>query len=183
MKRIPYGRSVCNVEETCKSGNWSLSVKCLLCVVVAGLYFVWPMSWILEVQASTPQDPHLEQAQKFFERYVSLEHAFDPAIADLYANDAYIQTTRHYPLGWPQKMVIPADQYKWMMRRTAPLARSRGDRNRYSDCTFTREGERVRIRCTRFSELKKYESPIEWLVGPGSDSQWLIFEEISETRP
>ena len=45
------------------------------------------------------------------------------------------------------------------------------------------EGERVRITCTRFSELKKYSSPLSLLVGPDKDGKWLIFEEISKSQP
>ena len=41
----------------------------------------------------------------------------------------------------------------------------------------------MRISATRYSELKKYASPFSLLVGPGLDGNWLIFEEISESRP
>lgn len=64
-----------------------------------------------------------------------------------------------------------------------PLAKARGDTSTYSDVKYTPEGERVRITCTRFSELKKYSSPLSLLVGPGKDETWLIFEEISESQP
>ncbi len=126
-------------------------------------------------------DPRIEQAQRLFERYVALEHAFDPAIADLYSDNALIQTTREYWFGQKRIMVIPVEKYKWMMRRMTPLAKARGDKSRYSDVTYTLEGENVRIKCIRYSEMKKYFSPFELLVGPAEDGRWLIFEEISES--
>jgi hypothetical protein len=41
----------------------------------------------------------------------------------------------------------------------------------------------VRIVCSRFSVLKNYTAPISMLVGPGPAGTWLIFEELSESRP
>jgi hypothetical protein len=45
------------------------------------------------------------------------------------------------------------------------------------------EGDGVRIKADRFSELKKYHSPISILVKPTPDGVWLIYEELSESRP
>jgi hypothetical protein len=64
-----------------------------------------------------------------------------------------------------------------------PLAKEKGDRSTYSDVAYTQDRERVRITATRYSELKKYSSPISLLVGPSDDGKWLIFKELSESRP
>ncbi len=125
----------------------------------------------------------LEQAQALFKRYVALEHAFDPAAADLYADTAVIKNKRTYPTGEVRELSIPAPQYKDLIRQAMPLAKARGDRNTYSNCKYEKAAERVRITCSRHSELKQYTSPIALLVGPGSTGDWLIFEEVSESRP
>jgi hypothetical protein len=39
-------------------------------------------------------DASIDQAKQLFDRYVALEHAFDPAVADLYADDARIRNKR-----------------------------------------------------------------------------------------
>jgi hypothetical protein len=70
-----------------------------------------------------------------------------------------------------------------LVRQAIPLAKARNDVSRYSGCTYASEGARVRIVCARFSELKNYTSPVSLLVGPGPDGAWLIFEELSESRP
>jgi hypothetical protein len=123
------------------------------------------------------------KAKELFERYVALERAFDSAQGDLYSEDAKIQNIRNYPSGQQRTVEFPAPEYKNLLRAAMPLAKARGDTSIYSDVKYTPEGERVRITCTRFSELKKYSSPLSLLVGPDKEGKWLIFEEISESQP
>jgi len=125
----------------------------------------------------------VDDAKGLFDRYVHLEHAFDPAAADLYADDALIKNKRTYPWGEVRELTLPATQYKALIRQAMPLAKARNDTNSYSDITFTPEGSGVRIRAMRFSNLKKYTSPLSLLVSPDSKGRWLIKEELSESRP
>ncbi len=123
------------------------------------------------------------KAKELFERYTTLGRAFDPTVADLYSDEAKIQNTRTYPSGEKRTLTFPAPEYKKLIRGAMPLAKARGDTDTYSDVKYVPEGERVRITCTRFSELKKYSSPLSLLVGLDKDGKWLIFEEISESQP
>jgi len=123
------------------------------------------------------------KAKELFERYIALERAFDTAAADLYSDDAKIQNTRSYPTGEKRTVTFPAADYKKLIKAAMPFAKVRGDTSTYSDIKYTPEGDRVRIACSRFSELKKYSSPLSLLVGPDKDGKWLIFEELSESQP
>jgi hypothetical protein len=123
------------------------------------------------------------KAEQLWNRYVSLEAAFDPAVADLYADDAVIRNRRTYPTGEVREATVPAAQYRLLVRQATPIAKARNDINRYSGCVYTAEGARVRVACARFSALKNYTSPISLLLGPGPGGGWLIFEELSESRP
>ncbi|MGD9687338.1 MAG: hypothetical protein AB7U43_10250 [Desulfobacter sp.] len=125
----------------------------------------------------------LDDAKALFEQYVQLEHAFDPAAADLYADDAVIKNKRTYPTGQVRELTMPASKYKTLIRQAMPLAKLRGDTNSYSDISYAKEGSMVRIRATRFSNLKHYASPISLLVSPDDKGRWLIREELSESRP
>lgn len=138
---------------------------------------------ILACAGSTLAADSTAKAKELFERYVALEHAFDPATADLYSDDAKIQNTRSYPTGEKRTLTMPAPAYKKLIRGAMPLAKVRGDTSTYSDIKYAPEGDRVRITCTRFSELKKYSSPLSLLVGADKDGKWLIFEEVSESQP
>jgi hypothetical protein len=122
-------------------------------------------------------------ARELFEQYVALGHAYDARLADLYADDAVIRNKRTYPTGQVRELTIPATRYKTLIREAMPLAKARRDRNTFSNVRYTPEGERVRIRASRFSEPKNYTSPISLLVGPSATGQWLIYEEVSESRP
>jgi hypothetical protein len=124
-----------------------------------------------------------EEAKSIFDLYIQLEHAFDAAVADLYADDALIKNKRTYPNGQVKELSLPASQYKALLRQAMPLAKTRGDTSSYSAVTYTKEGSGVRIRATRFSNLKKYSSPISLLVAPDERGQWLIREELSESQP
>ena len=125
----------------------------------------------------------IEPAKQLFQKYITLENKFDPSVADLYADDALIRNTRRYPNGQKRTIDIPALKYKELIRTAMPLAKARGDRNRYSQVKYKPEGNNVRITAMRYSLLKKYSSPISLLVGPNTKGDWIVLEEISESIP
>jgi hypothetical protein len=128
------------------------------------------------------EEEGIAKARALFDRYVALEHAFDPAAADLYSDDAVIRNRRISATGEVRLLSLPAPQYKEILRKAMPIARGRGDLNRYSGTRFLPEGDRVRIVTTRLSVLSGLESPLSLLVGPAPDGAWLIFEELSVSR-
>jgi hypothetical protein len=134
-------------------------------------------------QAAVGAEDATTKARAVFERYASLEAAFDPAVADLYSDAAVIKNKRTYPTGQVRELTMPAAQYKALIRESMPLARQRGDYSVYSETTFSNEGRNIRITATRYSVLKKYKSPLSLLIGPSASGDWLILEELSESRP
>jgi hypothetical protein len=145
--------------------------------------FVIVASTALIAAQGAPSADARAKAEQLWNRYVALEAAFDPAVADLYADDAVIRNRRTYPTGEVREATVPAPQYKQLVRQATPLAKEKNDISRYSNCTYAAEAARVRIVCARFSALKDYTAPISLLVGPGPGGGWLIFEELSESRP
>jgi hypothetical protein len=123
------------------------------------------------------------RARTFFARFVEISHAFDPAVADLYADEARIVSVRKYPHGAERTLQMPGVEYKALLRSAMPLAKARGDTNTYADISYQRQGARVWVRATRYSALKQYSSPYSLLVGPDASGTWLIYEERSVTRP
>jgi hypothetical protein len=124
----------------------------------------------------------IAKAKAFFARYVQLEHSFDPAMADLYADKAVLMNKRIYPDGKVSALQIPALRYKHVLRTTMADAKQKGDISTYSNESYTPEGDKVRIKVTRYSVLKKYSSPMSQLVGPDAQGNWVIYEETSESR-
>ncbi len=133
--------------------------------------------------ASPTAPPSVAEAARLFQQYVARERAFDPAVADLYADSALIRNRRTYPTGQVKELTLPAPKYKDLIRSSMSLAKARGDVSTYSDVKYTPEGRGVRITATRFSELKRYSSPLSLLVMPQANNVWLIVEELSESQP
>lgn len=150
--------------------------------LIAALLVVAAWSGLARAQGAPSADARAK-AEQLWNRYVSLEAAFDPAVADLYSDDALIRNRRAYPTGEVREANVPAAQYKLLVRQAIPLAKATNDTSRYTGCTYAAEGARVRIICNRFSVLKDYTAPISLLVGPGPAGGWLIFEEVSVSRP
>lgn len=125
----------------------------------------------------------VDEAHSLFQQYTLLEAAFNPAVADLYADDALIKNKRIYPTGQTRELTIPAVQYKALVRSAMPLAKAKGDYSTYSQVSYSDEESGVRIKATRYAVLKKYESPLALLVAPDATGKWLIREEISESQP
>ncbi|WP_426339898.1 hypothetical protein ACN9MZ_27090 [Pseudoduganella sp. S-14] len=138
-----------------------------------------PLSMLCFAASAGPVD----EARSLFQQYSSLEAAFNPAVADLYADDALIKNKRTYPTGQTREVAIPAVQYKALVRSAMPLAKTKGDYSTYSQVSYSDEGRGVRIKATRYAVLKKYESPLALLVAPDASGKWLIREEISESQP
>jgi hypothetical protein len=69
--------------------------------------------------AGAPSADGRAKAEQLLNRYIALEAAFDPAVADLYADDAVIRNRRTYPTGEVREATVPAAQYKaWIARRS-----------------------------------------------------------------
>jgi hypothetical protein len=166
-----------------RSGEGDMTSARLIQRLVWRLCLALAVVGALPLAAAEPGAARLQKAKEVFDAYVRLEHAFDPAVADLYADGAVIRNLRRYPDGQVRRIEIAAPEYKALVRRAMPVARKRGDVNTYSDVTYTPEGDGVRIKADRFSRLKAYHSPLSLLVRPSPAGAWLIFEERSESRP
>jgi hypothetical protein len=127
--------------------------------------------------------PVEKSAAQLFQRYTALSRAYDAELVQLFDDHAVITNKRIYPNGEVRETTLPAAQYKALLRKALPLAQQRGDRSTYSNVRYAREGERVRISASRYSELKKYASPLVLVVGPAPGGRWVIYEEHSESRP
>ncbi len=133
--------------------------------------------------SSIPASDLIKKAEQLFNNWVALEWNFDQAVFDLYAEDALIQNTRQYPDGKTRVLRFSSQEWKTLGLKAMPLARSVGDRNKYSQVTYTVEGDRVRISTQRYSLRKQYSSPRSLLVGPTQTGEWRIFEDISFSQP
>lgn len=143
----------------------------------AGLFAV-----ISLVGRATAADP-MAEAKKLFSTFVERLNAFDPAVADLYADDAKVENTRKYPDGTSKTAVVPAQKYKAMLRDALPVAKQNRDTSQFFAVEYKQAGDKVRIDTTRLTAVKMEGTPLTLVVGPGPDGKWVILEEHSESRP
>ncbi|MCA9402710.1 MAG: hypothetical protein KC897_02920 [Candidatus Omnitrophica bacterium] len=120
--------------------------------------------------------------EAFFNRFVELEHNFDPAVADLYTDEARIRTLRLQPDGRRNPMEMSGRQMKGLIDKVMPLAEQRGDISTYSDVRYSTEGNRVTIHATRYSAAKCYTDPNYYIVIEDTGAGYRIVEEFAESK-
>jgi hypothetical protein len=132
---------------------------------------------------TTPAGP-VAEAQRLFDRYVSLEQRYDPALVELYADSARVKKQRRLPDGQIQYGSMSGAELKAQIQRWTPGAVERRARNEYSAVRYQDLGNGyVRIEMRRRQLPKDLTSRQEFIVGPGPDGRWLIWEEMAEAPP
>jgi hypothetical protein len=130
------------------------------------------------------QDVQATEARAFFDQYVALGDAYDSSLAELYAADARIRSTRRYPDGQSRTLEMTGTQWKAMIRSVMPLAKAEGDRSDYKKIRIERTGQLMRIKADRYSVRKCYwDYGYYMLIGRQSDGRIRIVEEYLETQP
>ena len=124
------------------------------------------------------------EGRHFFDRFVQLSDAFDPAVADLYADSSKIKWLRRYPDGAERVMEMPGSQWRSALTSLMPLAKAKGDRSKYTNVRVEPAGERLRIRADRYSVLKCYSDKNYYmLVDRSSTGTLYVAEEYFENQP
>lgn len=128
-------------------------------------------------------DPSILEAQRLFKQFVDLERAYDPAQADLYAPQAVIKDTRVYQDGENKTLTWTGDSYRQIIKAQLPVARARNEQFVYSQMSYSKEGNNVRLRCTRSLPSRKFSSPLEMVFAPAQKNGWKIVEETCQSQP
>lgn len=125
-----------------------------------------------------------QEAKDFFARYVALGNAYDPAVADLYSDEATIRAFRRYSHGLERAMEIPGVKWKALVQKVMPLAKAQNDRSEYKEPRFELTGDKIKISAKRYSVRKCYWDPSYYMVLLKQPNGSLkIVEEYSETQP
>lgn len=136
----------------------------------------------LGTSAAFADDPSVVEAQKLFKQYVELERSYDPTQADLFAPNAVIKDTRVYQDGQNKVLNWNGESYKQIVKAQLPVSKARAEQFIYSQPAFSREGNNVRLKCTRSSSTKKYAAPLEMVFAPGKNGLWKIVEESMQSQ-
>jgi ketosteroid isomerase-like protein len=118
----------------------------------------------------------------FFREYERRSAQFDASLTELYADDALIRS-RRVTGSTTREMSFRGDQWKQMIKLAMPVAKMRGDTNSYSNVSARQSGGDVIVTAQRYSELKRYTSPLTLVLRKSREGAWRIVEERSETQP
>lgn len=123
----------------------------------------------------------MAQARAVFERLVSLEAEYDPALGDLYSEDGVIVETRDEP-GNPvrRNREIPARRYRAALPTALGLAAKAGERFSHDDVSVQHLGPGwVAVRTLRSSSRARRAGPYELLIRRDADGAWRICKETA----
>ncbi len=129
--------------------------------------------------ATTPAE-----GRKFFDGYMQLNDAFDPAVADLYTDASKVKALRRYPGGMDRVIEIAGAQWRSLLVSSMPLAKAKGDLSRFTNIRAEAEGDRVRVTADRYSVLKCYtDKNYYMLVAKDPTGRLYVAEEYFENQP
>lgn len=164
-----------NALSVWRKSSWvarRLGAVMLLTVIGLGLSMV-----SASARAQQADDP-TTKAKTFFEQYITLESAGNPALLEFYDDSAKIRIYKAHKDGSRIREAIELPQYKDMLKSTLAVKSP----NTYSDVSYTILNNNVKIRAIRVvpSANKKADKlPYQLLVGPGASGQWKILEETT----
>lgn len=132
--------------------------------------------------------PLLQAASKadyleFFGHYRQLANSSNPAVVELYSDDAQITATRRIKTGVEQSIKIDGKRWKSMTRDMLELTRKSGAVSEYSNIRLQIEGNRAKISADRYSRLKCFHDKNYYMVvEEDSRGELRIVREFMETR-
>jgi len=125
-----------------------------------------------------------DAAKNLFTNYIQLSDTFDPAVANLYADNAKIHVYRKYPHGTERAMELSGAQWKQLLIRAMPLAKAQNDKSIFSNIAITKYNKGYKIKANRYSNRKCYtDSGYYMVVALNTSGKLIIIEEYSETQP
>jgi len=116
-------------------------------------------------------EPPLDTAKRLFQACEKMVLRLDPHLADCYSIDAQVEVDGGPPLR--------GGDYKLMLREGIERASFKGETVDWREPEYAVEGERVRIKAMRGSNVEPPRSPMVLVVGPCPDGSWRILEEQS----
>lgn len=133
--------------------------------------------------ASTGQRQATNQKyMDFFKKYVSLSHAFDPMVADMYSDEATIHAIIKMQDGVEQTLKINGSKWKELVVSSRKIRQKLGDKDEFSNIAIAIDGDIAKITATRYSTIKCFMDDKYYMrVKTQRDGVLRIIEEFAET--
>lgn len=119
-------------------------------------------------------------AKSLFERYKELEASFDPALADLYKDDAKIDATWIEESGEKKSAILTGAAYKDVIRKSMTEAQEKKDTSTYTEIVYTVLDTGVQVSGKKKSSLKDTADLFSLLLVKDAEGKWMIGAEKIE---
>lgn len=129
------------------------------------------------VWAATPED-----ALAFFNKYINAANTYSDTITHYYAPDAKIIREGINSSGQKVSVEVGTKQYFNQLRLGQNLARVNKYKNSYVDRRITKVGNDYKIVCTRIASTGNDRFPSYFVIGPDSNGNLKIKEEMTTTK-
>jgi hypothetical protein len=158
--------------------TWSVRME------VATLAIAWLLGSTLALRPASAQDGGKTSAdgKAFWEHVLHLVDQYDPAVADLYADDAVLKNVFVDANGKKRETSMEPARFKALLRAQLPPLRGSGRHSVYSACTYAPVVQGLRIECERRPGPQEPAHHVSVLVSRDVRGRWQIREEISTIR-
>lgn len=123
------------------------------------------------------------QVRNFFNTYVELEKAYDPAIAELYSDGALLRIKVLKPDGQEQHLELSGGQLKSLAKQIMAEAKARGSKTVYRDVQVSLNGNTAKIKTQRRSNVECYLDKTHTIVLLQQANGDLLIVEERYTTP
>jgi len=122
------------------------------------------------------------EGKAFWAHVLQLVDEYDPAVADLYADDAVVKNVLVDANGKKRENSMEPARFKALLRTQLPRLRGTGRHSVYSGCTYTPVAQGLRIECERRPGPQEPAHHVSVRVSKDALGRWRIREEISTIR-
>lgn len=123
-----------------------------------------------------------EDALKFFNSFVNASNSYNPALLNMYDDNARIIRQIIKPNGEIANAYFGAKDYRNQMKLSSKLAKIRNYKNYYSNMEVTKVPNGYKITAMRKPSTSDYKLKAYSIVQKQPDGKWLIVEEMMQTK-
>jgi hypothetical protein len=123
-----------------------------------------------------------QDALNFFKSFINASNNYSSSLLNMYSSNAKIIRQVVKPDGQLVNVYFSAADYKKQMRISEKLAKLKNYRNCYTDINATKVSNGYKIEAMRRPCNEKYKLKTYMIVQKQSDNNWIIVEELMQTK-
>ena len=111
-----------------------------------------------------------------FDKFVTLEAAYDPKAIDMFDSNAFIEYTLNGADGTKKVQAIPYEKYKAEFLESLPQLKAEKSKETYKDVVVVAEGKRYKVTGIDYSSINKIDVSFSAVIGLNEKDECVIYE-------